>query len=72
MAAPAALGIAAYRRLTDAAMPDADTGSLWGDALQMLRQADQTWSSPCEVLVEIVDEVFLPLVRAGHKRSGRA
>lgn len=42
----AALGIAAYRYLTDAAMPNPDTGSLRGDALEMLRQANETWSSP--------------------------
>lgn len=42
----AALGIAAYRHLSDAAMPDPDTGSLRGDALEMLRLANETWSSP--------------------------
>ncbi|WP_433825832.1 TetR/AcrR family transcriptional regulator [Actinoplanes sp. CA-015351] len=42
----AALGIAAYRHLTDTVMPDPDTGTLRDDALQMLRQANQTWSSP--------------------------
>jgi AcrR family transcriptional regulator len=42
----AALGIAAYRYLSAAAMPDPDTGTLRGDALEMLRQANQTWSSP--------------------------
>jgi AcrR family transcriptional regulator len=42
----AALGIAAYRHLSDAAMPDTDTGTLRGDALEMLRQANKTWSSP--------------------------
>ncbi|MEV6301360.1 TetR/AcrR family transcriptional regulator [Actinoplanes sp. NPDC051861] len=42
----AALGIAAYRRLSDAAMPDPDTGTLRGDALEMLRRANETWSSP--------------------------
>ena len=42
----AALGIAAYRYLTDAAMPDPDTGTLRGDALEMLRAANETWSSP--------------------------
>jgi AcrR family transcriptional regulator len=42
----AALGIAAYRHLSDAAMPNPDTGSLRGDALEMLRQANETWSSP--------------------------
>ena len=42
----AALGIAAYRHLTDAAMPDPDTGTLRGDALEMLRAANETWSSP--------------------------
>ena len=42
----AALGIAAYRHLAEAAMPDPDTGTLRGDALEMLRRANQTWSSP--------------------------
>ncbi|MFI6782440.1 TetR/AcrR family transcriptional regulator [Micromonospora sp. NPDC050276] len=42
----AALGIAAYRHLSDAAIPNPDTGTLRGDALEMLRQANQTWSSP--------------------------
>ncbi|MEV0397254.1 TetR/AcrR family transcriptional regulator [Polymorphospora rubra] len=42
----AALGIAAYRHLSDAAMPNPDTGTLRGDALEMLRQANETWSSP--------------------------
>ncbi|MFC0007797.1 TetR/AcrR family transcriptional regulator [Micromonospora siamensis] len=42
----AALGVAAYRHLSDAAMPNPDTGTLRGDALEMLRQANETWSSP--------------------------
>ncbi|MEU4693824.1 TetR/AcrR family transcriptional regulator [Actinoplanes sp. NPDC023714] len=42
----AALGIAAFRHLSDAAMPDPDTGTLRGDALAMLRLANETWSSP--------------------------
>jgi AcrR family transcriptional regulator len=42
----AALGIAAYRHLSDAAMPHPDTGTLRGDALDMLRRANETWSSP--------------------------
>lgn len=42
----AALGIAAYRHLSDAAMPDPDTGALRSDALEMLRRANETWSSP--------------------------
>jgi len=42
----AALGIAAYRHLTDAVIPHPDTGSLRGDALEMLRRANETWSSP--------------------------
>ena len=42
----AALGIAAYRHLSDAAMPHPDTGTLRGDALEMLRQANKTWASP--------------------------
>jgi hypothetical protein len=42
----AALGIAAYRHLSDAGMPNPDTGTLRGDALEMLRRANETWSSP--------------------------
>jgi AcrR family transcriptional regulator len=42
----AALGIAAYRHLSDAAMPRPDTGTLRGDALEMLRRANETCSSP--------------------------
>ena len=42
----AALGIAAYRHLSDAVMPNPDTGSLRGDALELLRRANETWSSP--------------------------
>ncbi|MFI7205980.1 TetR/AcrR family transcriptional regulator [Micromonospora aurantiaca (nom. illeg.)] len=42
----AALGVAAYRHLSDAAMPNPDTGTLRGDALEMLRLANETWSSP--------------------------
>jgi len=42
----AALGIAAYRHLTDAVIPNPDTGTLRGDALEMLRRANETWSSP--------------------------
>ncbi len=42
----AALGVAAYRHLSEAVMPNPDTGTLRGDALEMLRQANQTWSSP--------------------------
>src|SRR3954454_12065518 len=47
----AALGIAAYRHLSDAAMPDPDTGSLRGDALEMLRHAHRPWSSPHEAVL---------------------
>ena len=42
----AALGVAAYRRLSDSVMPAPDTGTLRGDALEMLRRANETWSSP--------------------------
>ncbi|GAA0935600.1 TetR/AcrR family transcriptional regulator [Nonomuraea longicatena] len=40
-----ALGIAAYRRLATTVQPP-DTGSLREDALELLRQANRTWSSP--------------------------
>jgi AcrR family transcriptional regulator len=42
----AALGVAAYRHLSDAVMPAPDTGTLRGDALEVLRRANETWSSP--------------------------
>lgn len=41
-----ALGIAAYSRLAAADTTPPDTGSLRGDALEMLRRANSTWSSP--------------------------
>ncbi|MFG3135147.1 TetR/AcrR family transcriptional regulator [Streptomyces sp. NPDC048211] len=40
-----ALGIAAYRRLATTVQPP-DTGTLRGDALELLRRANRTWSSP--------------------------
>jgi AcrR family transcriptional regulator len=42
----AALGIAAYKYLADGRTPTPDTGSLRDDALDLLRQANATWSSP--------------------------
>ncbi|SDF73294.1 TetR/AcrR family transcriptional regulator [Pseudonocardia oroxyli] len=42
----AALGVAAYKYVADARTPTVDTGSLRGDALELLRQANATWSSP--------------------------
>ncbi|MFB4422763.1 TetR/AcrR family transcriptional regulator [Streptomyces sp. QL37] len=41
-----ALGVAAYRRLAAAETTVPDTGSLRGDALELLRRANSTWSSP--------------------------
>lgn len=41
-----ALGVAAYRRLAAAAVTVPDTGSLREDALELLRRANSTWSSP--------------------------
>ncbi|MFJ8749537.1 TetR/AcrR family transcriptional regulator [Streptomyces sp. NPDC102441] len=41
-----ALGVAAYRRLAAAETTVPDTGSLRGDALELLRGANSTWSSP--------------------------
>lgn len=40
-----ALGIAAYRQLATTVQPP-DTGSLRGDALELLRRANRNWSSP--------------------------
>ncbi|RNG17737.1 TetR/AcrR family transcriptional regulator [Streptomyces botrytidirepellens] len=41
-----ALGVAAYRRLAAAEATVPDTGSLREDALELLRRANSTWSSP--------------------------
>lgn len=40
-----ALGVAGYRKLTTTIQPP-DTGSLRGDALELLRRANRHWSSP--------------------------
>jgi len=42
----AALGLAAYRGLAAAVPPLPDTGRLRSDALELLRRANSTWSSP--------------------------
>ncbi|WP_029239615.1 MULTISPECIES: TetR/AcrR family transcriptional regulator [unclassified Pseudonocardia] len=42
----AALGVAAYTYVAEARTPTADTGNLRSDALELLRQANSTWSSP--------------------------
>jgi len=41
----AALGIAAYRQLAAAAVPSPDTGELRGDALELIRRTNRSWSS---------------------------
>ncbi|WBB50481.1 TetR/AcrR family transcriptional regulator [Verrucosispora sp. WMMA2044] len=69
----AALGIAAYRHLSDIAMPHPDTGTLRGDALEMLRKANETWSSPHGAVLRSLlaaaadDPALLDLMR---ERSG--
>ncbi|NGM15161.1 TetR/AcrR family transcriptional regulator [Verrucosispora sioxanthis] len=69
----AALGIAAYRHLSDVAMPHPDTGTLRGDALEMLRKANETWSSPHGAVLRSLlaaaadDPALLDLMR---ERSG--
>ena len=71
----AALGIAAYRHLTDAVIPNPDTGTLRGDALEMLRRANETWSSPYGAILRGLlaaaadDPKLLTLMR---ERSGAA
>jgi AcrR family transcriptional regulator len=42
----AALGIAAYRQMAAATLQVPDTGELRGDALELMRGANRTWSSP--------------------------
>ncbi|MFC3742535.1 TetR/AcrR family transcriptional regulator [Paractinoplanes deccanensis] len=66
----AALGVAAYKYVADARTPTPDTGSLRGDALELLRQANATWSSPRgailrDLLAAAADEpALLDLLRA--------
>lgn len=65
----ASLGIAAYAHLADARTPVPDTGSLRDDVLELLRQANATWSSPRgailrDLLAAASDEpVLLELLR---------
>ena len=65
----AALGIAAYSHLAVARTRPPDTGGLRGDALELLRQANATWSSPRgailrDLLAAAADEpVLLELLR---------
>ena len=42
----AALGVAAYRQLVAATAPAPDTGELRGDALELMRRTNRSWSSP--------------------------
>ena len=42
----AALAVAAYRELNVGDQPLPDTGSLRDDALELLRRANRSWSSP--------------------------
>ncbi len=42
----AALGVAAYRALATGDQPLPDTGTLRGDALELLRRANRSWASP--------------------------
>jgi AcrR family transcriptional regulator len=42
----AALGLAAYRQLAMVELAPPDTGTLRGDALELLRRANRQWSSP--------------------------
>jgi AcrR family transcriptional regulator len=42
----AALAVAAYRQLAAGDQPLPDTGTLRGDALELLRRANRMWSSP--------------------------
>jgi AcrR family transcriptional regulator len=42
----ASLAVAAYRQMAAGDRPLPDTGTLRGDALELLRRANRTWSSP--------------------------
>lgn len=71
----AALGVAAYRSAAVAEMRVPDTGALRSDALELLRLANRTWSSPVgrvlrSLLAGVADDPeLLALV---HERSADA
>jgi AcrR family transcriptional regulator len=73
-----ALGVAAYGLLASAETAAPDTGSLRGDALEMLRRANSTWSSPYgEILRGLVAEAggtpeFLAELRRDPAAGGGA
>ncbi|WP_305784474.1 TetR/AcrR family transcriptional regulator [Symbioplanes lichenis] len=72
----AALGVAAYRRLTVAATDIPDTGSLRDDVLELLRRVNRQWSSPLGAVQRDLfaaaahDPDLLALIREGSADAG--
>ncbi|RSN64465.1 TetR family transcriptional regulator [Streptomyces sp. WAC 04229] len=75
-----ALGVAAYRRLAAPETAPPDTGSLRGDALEMLRRANSTWSSPYGEILrgliaaagstpELLTELRDPTAQSAHEAA---
>ncbi|MDQ0401523.1 MULTISPECIES: TetR/AcrR family transcriptional regulator [unclassified Streptomyces] len=75
-----ALGAAAYRRLAAPETAPPDTGSLRGDALEMLRRANSTWSSPYGEILrgliaaagstpELLTELRDPMAQSAHEAA---
>ncbi|WP_306207977.1 TetR/AcrR family transcriptional regulator [Actinoplanes sp. RD1] len=74
----AALGVAAYRRLTVAFTDIPDTGSLREDVLELLRRVNRQWSSPLGAVQRDLlaaaahDPELLALIREGSADAGSA
>jgi AcrR family transcriptional regulator len=74
----AALGVAAYRQLNVAEQALPDTGSLRDDALELLRRANRSWSSPAgqirrSLLAGVADDPeLLALIQERANDAGSA
>jgi AcrR family transcriptional regulator len=74
----AALGVAAYRQLAVGDQPLPDTGTLRGDALELLRRANRMWSSATgnvlrSLLAGVADDPeLLALIHERSKDAGSA
>jgi AcrR family transcriptional regulator len=74
----AALGVAAYRQLSVGDQPLPDTGALRDDALELLRRANRTWSSPAgtirrSLLAGVADDPeLLALIQERANDAGSA
>lgn len=74
----AALGVAAYRQFATGDQPIPDTGTLRGDALELLRRGNRMWSSPAGNILRSLlagvsdDPELLALIQERSKDAGSA